>query len=424
MSDGTPRATAVRYVARAGKGQERAEEPLSDDDLHRLTDPERRAGFLADRKAAGRHWYRCDCGILFHVRHPLILARHPGQAMPEGRTDCTLCCLLPYQGGGGDHTNPPIHSTIGLMPDSHQRREPGEDWNVRKRFESWPRSKRHLTQYSLLWQLMDRAGFCALDAPIGEAECWQRLARVLAAHPIDAGSRHRGSEPVIATLGDIAWTPASTTSLAEHAGRVRALWPVKRRAQVWAFCMIDSRLRIENDAAQLALSEDPGSRLSIPGSAVAQPTRATGPYLAFLRFGWDRAGRLVCERAVLQPVAGRDNPMPVESSYERHVALWLQRRRMRAYKPMFDFFPGGLRPDFVILRSAALIEVQGSDDEDYRERKQRIHARMRAHRDYWLVTSEWSPSSDPEKVLAKLNADLYPFRQMRRDGLLGKHRPR
>lgn len=160
--------------------------------------------------------------------------------------------------------------------------------------------------------------------------------------------------------------------------RVRRRWNSHYPPQVYLVGTIDDRLAAKHGMIDVELLGRSGFvRIELPRRRVHRPT-ATGPYLALATARLDPYSALEYREVVLQAIVNVDNPVPVESSHEREVALLLQAMRLRFYKPMRDFVED-LRPDFMLLNQRILIEVQGMRTEGYDERKREIHERMVSH---------------------------------------------
>jgi hypothetical protein len=89
----------------------------------------------------------------------------------------------------------------------------------------------------------------------------------------------------------------------------------------------------------------------------------------------------IARRLLVQPIAHQTYPVPVESQYERDVALLLRRRGLRFLKPVFRD-PEGFRPDFILGAHRIVVEVQGMKLHGYHESKEEVHRRMMASARY------------------------------------------
>ena len=121
-----------------------------------------------------------------------------------------------------------------------------------------------------------------------------------------------------------------------------------------------------------------------------------GPYLFMGAVGVDgQTGRVACLRGFAQPIVGTENPIPVDSDYERRAfgALRVTAKivekafpgaRVEIEKPVFDIGTpeGRCLPDFLVtVRRDAdevrfVIEVMGFTRASYLEGKQETHPRM------------------------------------------------
>jgi len=106
-----------------------------------------------------------------------------------------------------------------------------------------------------------------------------------------------------------------------------------------------------------------------------------GPYVVAINCEYDSGGTPVAREIVIVPIASAECPVPVESSYERTVALFLWRRGIPFLKPL-SANGARARPDFVLLSAPIVIEVQGLRFAGYTERKHLAHANLLDAPDY------------------------------------------
>jgi G:T-mismatch repair DNA endonuclease (very short patch repair protein) len=85
-----------------------------------------------------------------------------------------------------------------------------------------------------------------------------------------------------------------------------------------------------------------------------------------------------------------DWPLPVESDYERRTAILLNRLGLPFRKPVFAS-DDGLRPDFVLPKHRVFIEVQGIDDDEYRQHKAEMHREIARRYPSWRLVT-WNPN--------------------------------
>jgi len=152
----------------------------------------------------------------------------------------------------------------------------------------------------------------------------------------------------------------------------------------------------------------------IPKHNVAVVGRS-GPYLALAAASANDKGsssyrKPIFHRLLLQSIAGEHNPVPIESNYERETVFLLQRLEIPFEKPVFDDAEG-LRPDFVLPKHRLIIEVQGFNSDEYRERKKQTHQRLRestTYRGFGLVTYDANYGQSLSEFEMILRSSLKP----------------
>jgi hypothetical protein len=168
--------------------------------------------------------------------------------------------------------------------------------------------------------------------------------------------------------------------------RINVSWCHPRlKAEAWVFGCVralpgagrgNERLSVEIPVREFVYRVNVGQRaIAVVGTG--------GPFLAFAVGSpvppHENAVPAV-HRLVLQMIVGEDNPVAVESSFERDTVLLLQERGLSFHKPVFAD-EEGLRPDFILPDHKVVLEVQGYDGGEYAERKLRMHkALLSSHR--------------------------------------------
>jgi hypothetical protein len=335
-----------------------------------------------------RYWLLCTvCDTVYTTRLARTLVRLPGRPLPPD--ECAGCGRWHHSYDPTekptDKKPPWVGPGIGLLPEPGAKPSAAR-WTYTgppQHFGSWANRKGvALREYATLWRIMEAAGFTRLGHPIGQEASFARLHGALARLPLDPARAERGS------LADVALLPDQDEPWQDAIERVRATWALEERpAQLWAFAVLEERPRSKSGRFLIELDGGRAGTLPLALNAhLVSVPRSTGPYVAFLRCGWDARGRLRPDRLVLQAIATAACPVPVESSHERAAVWVLQDGGWRFWKPMWDYPAPGLRPDFVVyLRIQVLLEIQGSDDPVYRKQKAEVHARMAALPHHVLV---------------------------------------
>jgi hypothetical protein len=253
--------------------------------------------------------------------------------------------------------------------------------------------------------VLERAGFTSPERPIGLDDCYRKTRAVFTEIEIPAFDP---SAPK--TIADFAWMPGGIYpgGLTDLNTRLLRNWPAgKYKAEGWIFAVLDSvswthdgclvkipRLHPVVEAMYRRRGESVGAPYGfyVPSHKTVR-VRCPGPYLVLIVCSADEVDspygtRPIAHRLLIQPIAHQTYPVPVESQYERDVALLLQRKRLRFLKPVFPDSEG-LRPDFILGANRIIIEVQGMKLKEYHNTKEEIHRRMMAsprYASYRLLT--------------------------------------
>lgn len=376
----------VLIVNDAGKDVGRCDERVAEL-LEKAPDAPEAIKFLEDLRRRKLR-LKCPCGRILHTvqRQSLFLRLNPKQDVKG--PECPLCEST-FDGITGSQAARPLSSQaqIGLILASRHMEEKDE----RERAEqtgggggSLRMRLRYAGAFTVLWKLMEGAGFLELPAPIGWTPAWEHLHRSLNKLPVI----HEGY------MSDFVWMPGRL-----YQGGLRGLnerllgsWRhPKMQAEGWVFAMIAERPEedemlfwsvpesMRRRVAETEANKYKPYRIHVPHSNYSVVGRS-GPYLALAVCSANTEGDAAFRkpsfhRVIMQAVAGEHNPVPVESSYEREVVLLLQRHEIRFIKPVFSVAED-LRPDFMLPDLKVVLEVQGMMSEEYREHKRVKHQEM------------------------------------------------
>jgi hypothetical protein len=280
-----------------------------------------------------------------------------------------------------------------------------------------PGGLKYARAFGVFFSLMERAGYTSLASGLGWNEAWRRLHGQLTRMPLHPKSRK--------TLADFCWMPGRLYDggLKGMNDRMVAEWDhPDLQPEGWLFFIlteppesetvsvpkISDRMRRKNEAEG---TEVPTPYVfTVPRRDVAVVGRS-GPYLALAAASANDKGlspyrKPIFHRLLLQGIAGEHNPVPVESSYERQTVELLQRLGMAFEKPVFDDAEG-LRPDFILPNHRLIIEVQGLNSDEYRERKKVMHRRLMgalAYRGFRLITYDANDGQSPSDFERRLRS--------------------
>lgn len=261
---------------------------------------------------------------------------------------------------------------------------------------------RYASGYAHMLSIWERCGFTeyapttsrakgkpCLDGNIRWTDLWKRVDAELS--KIELWEKTNDERHTIAYFS---WFPGGLRrgGMVEVNRRICADWghPVfESEAHIWAIfdevpktSLVKIPQITERMAERLrAHSKEPlpAFELEIPCQSIAV-IGGTAPYLALAIGSDNRAGNYMyakpsMHRLLLYAVASSAFPVPVESSHERDVVLYLRDCQIPFVKPVFDD-EDGLRPDFRLPDHKTVTEVQGMNMEEYRERKEKIHRRL------------------------------------------------
>jgi hypothetical protein len=358
-----------------------------------------------DRLHRERSRLLCECGRILHVvqREYPFLRRNPGQNS-EG-VECRLCEAsrhyeIQSAGASAARRERSVVSFI-LATRTH-----AEGSNVvRKDDDRWCHSGaggggfKYARAFSVFFSLLEGAGFTSLASRLGWNEAWGHLHDQLARIQLHPESRK--------TLADFCWMPGPfyKGGLKGMNDRMIEEWDHPDiQPEGWLFCILAeppesetvsvSKISEEMRRKDLAEGKEvyPPYVLKVPRHNVAVVGRS-GPYLALAAAPVNDRGstpyrKPIFRRLLLQAIAGEHNPVPVESNYERETVRLLQRLGIPFTKPIFDDAEG-LRPDFILPKHRLIVEVQGLNSDEYRERKKQTHQRLKEsprYRGFGLIT--------------------------------------
>lgn len=353
---------------------------------------------------------QCQCGLVFHTvqKSQIFLRRNPGQSI-----ECPHACTL-----GEDHdlgVVPPIrvHVTpsekIGLVLNDQRDQKSNPDQLLRHHHHASGHTVRYSSMFSILWKTLDEIGFTGWDPEnepslnSGWRPFWSKFHQALG--KIELGPDLTGS--------DISFSPFSCRGgLSGFNSRVPDKWSLERvRPEGWIFGIFNQLPFPDQNTVIFKLYSTSYSQREAwinEGKKIFDPTLLfckdqsisrigrSGPYILFAAVSFRRRSATdssskplfpTVHRVAIQSIVSEEWPLPVESQYEREVALWLAEHHIRFEKPCFDH--DGLRPDFILPDHRLLIEVQGMQSEEYRTHKEEIHRRLLnsdRFRDHRLIT--------------------------------------
>jgi hypothetical protein len=316
-----------------------------------------------------------------------FLRRNPGQNSTG--SECPLCESSTAQKEHDDgailarRQNVGIGFILATRIHLNGRDEFGESERLQKR-EGVRNSLKYARGFSVLFTLMEGAGFTSLSSTLPWTGMWARVHGQLEKITLHPQSDKR--------LADFCWMPCFYKGgLNGLNDRLRDWDHPKIQPEGWIFAILPTLPETEevlvsrigwamrrNDEAN-GKSVPPPHRLSVPRHQMAVIGRS-GPYLMLAAVSINDEGRSRyriprVHRLLLQAIAGEHNPVAVESDHERQVVKLLQKRNIAFVKPVFDNAEG-LRPDFVLPKERILIEVQGMSSDEYRQHKREIHKRL------------------------------------------------
>lgn len=332
---------------------------------------------LGRLKNQGRY-LRCPCGRELHVHTSksgsLFLQRNPGQTEVPAEANCALCA--------SDWRTRETRGRKGRRPEGGQAtmglilrtRTPAGGTRgtgaggVRGSGGGRGGGQHKPSIFGVVWTLLDESRLLGLSGALTPVQIWRRVYDVLDRTPLDASV---ADHPV---LSSISWVPSGIVKggLSELNSRLSKGWTHPRyRAEVWTFGIISELTPSEEEETTVVIPN--GSyqvRIQVPSQSISA-VGTSGPYFA-LAVGSPDSNTMypIYHRLALQAVARPDCPVPVESGHERDVVALLQELGIPFVKPVFED-DQGFRPDFVLHRHRAVLEVQGLNTEAYRERKGR-----------------------------------------------------
>lgn len=344
-----------------------------------------------DRLHRERRRLLCECERILHVvqwEFP-FLRRNPGQN--SGGVECGLCEASRQYESQSTGVSAARRERSGvsfiLATRTHPEGCNGEKGETdRGLTRNAGGGLKYARAFGVFFSMMEGAGFTSLASSLPWNEAWGRLHDQLTGIHLHPESRK--------TLADFCWMPGGfyRGGLKGMNDRLLAEWDHPEiQPEGWLFAIVEeppesdsvsisaitSAMRRKNEVQGKEVY--PPYVLTVPKHNVAIIGR-TGPYLALAAASVnDKEStpyrKPIFRRLLLQSIAGEHNPVPVESSYERETVFLLQRLKVPFRKPVFDDAEG-LRPDFVLPNHRLIIEVQGFNTDDYREKKKLIHQRL------------------------------------------------
>lgn len=376
-----------------------------------------------DRLHREKKRIKCEDGLIRHIvqkAYPFLRV-NPGQDRAKAG-GCVLCQTTGGGiGGGGTFEVPESRGAIGVILATrlHPSEEPGEKKTKKGGVVS--RSRRYHKAFSVLWKIMEQAGFTSLGGTLDWAELWGLAHDQLKTVLIHPESRH--------SFAHFSWMPGRiyTGGLVDLNRRLRRWDHREVQAEAWAFGMVESTPadgQVEFYAlpsvARAAVTGRgrtvyPPYKFEVPRNCVACVGR-TGPFLAMAIGSYNGEGdpeftKPNFHRIILQAVYDELSPVPVESQHERDVVRFFQRRRVGFIKPVFGD-EEGLRPDFVLPNQKMILEVQGMNDAGYKAHKREIHARLllsARYGGYRLVTYDPNEGEDIAQFERRLMGMMRPL---------------
>lgn len=376
-----------------------------------------------DRLHRERRRLLCECGRVLHVvqREYPFLRRNPGQ--DSGGVECRLCEASRQYEIQSAGVSAARRSRAGVSLILATRIHPEGSDGGRQEADRWRHSGagggglKYARAFGVFFALMEGAGFTSLASSLHWYKVWGRLHDHLRGIKLHPESRK--------TLADFCWMPGPfyKGGLKGMNNRMIEEWDHPDiQPEGWLFYILAEPPESETVSVStisegmrrknLAKGEQSYTYIfTVPKRNVAVIGRS-GPYLALAAASVNDKGptphrKPIFRRLLLQAIAGEYNPVPVESSYERQTVELLQRLGIPFKKPVFDDGEG-LRPDFVLPSHRLIIEVQGFNSDEYRERKKETHQRLRespAYRGFNLITydaNKGQPLTEFEKRLRSL----------------------
>ncbi len=392
--------------------------------------PEERALYLRTVGAARARdlWFLCDCRHEEGGRRPVIVPRKDGPQryslvnLPKSRLPHAEGCVFGLVGKEGEgrtrrHAPAPLHDDrFDPFPpaDSATGDDDGEDDDdgpmrpvmtaMRGGVAAPPRHRRVPAMLRLLMQTARLNRLGAVEG-FSSPQDWLPEIRHAAERFFTPDGRPASG---LVFAGPESWRGGAVARRLEER---EPGWPEGRHP----FAMLCGAALSLSDTV-INPDHPREGRLSVPSGVASLrigETRIAGPWVFLaivMRTG--KGGPLACVTACARPVFSSARPVPVDSGAERRAFDTLARLlrdmesdpalrqalggpvRMELEKPLTDFrtAPKPCRPDFIVTvappetprRDASdrdlaryVIEVMGSDDEEYRKGKAATHAPMR-----------------------------------------------
>lgn len=346
---------------------------------------------VLDRLHRERNRLLCECRRVLHIvqREYPFLRRNPGQNS-EG-AQCQLCEAWRSQEIQSEGASAARREGAGIdfilatrtHAEGRDEERKGADHNHHS--GAGKSILKYARAFSVFFTLIERAGFTSLASSLRWNQAWGLIHEQLNRARLHPTSRK--------TWADFCWMPGGFYKGGLKSMNDRMLeWDHPEiQPEGWLFGILSEAPESElvyvspiSDAMRQK-NEAEGRKVytpyvfTVPKHNVAAVGR-NGPYLALAAASINDKGpapyrKPNFHRLLLHSVAGEHNPVPVESSYERETALLLQRLGIPFKKPLFDNAEG-LRPDFILPKHRLIIEVQGFNSNEYRERKKQIHQRL------------------------------------------------
>ncbi len=370
----------------------------------------------------------CHCGMRYNFRRrkengPITTYQHPRQVIT-----CQFPCFLHRRTTAdvsmeanptGLYITKPTASP-GLVLGQRQRTrkkrggaETGGGAGSNASESSVRRVRKFTTAFSLLWTLMERAGWNAYKGgPVPSlAEQWDALYGAAAGLKIPAIGK---------SYADISWMPIPSKYVDRNEtlqSHVLQNWEsATYEPEGYAFFFTEEfpdlgRIStLCGDYITVAERARTDARIPQYYANIARDRMLrrglTGPYINLLvgriERGEPDASPLNALRHVAQAVLDENWLMPVESNYEREAAWLLQDLGIPFTKPLFA--AGDMRPDFILPQARVVLEVQGMTTPEYLRDKPLVLARVRD----WckrkgMTLEEWNPNkSEPISVLKEI----------------------
>lgn len=373
-----------------------------------------------DRLHRSRYRLRCECPRIMHVvqwSYP-FLRRNPKQS--KGDPECGLCESNGASNGRGTFAVSKESSGIDLILATRRHSRTPPPKKPPTKGSGHPSHKqKYQSAFTVLYTIMERCGFTSLSSALDWNDIWNRVHQQLQTAPLC----HQSSR----SLAAFAWMPGRIyeDGLRGLNRRMHNDWDhPKMKAEGWVFGILQDS-PIGGEVKLHPLSTSMREALQARGSVVFSPYHfqvprhnvakvgRTGPYLVLALCSTNSEddphfAKPTFHRLILQSILDERHPLPIESRFEGEVAELLISRRISFHKPVF-LDSERIRPDFILPQERIVIEVQGMNDDYYREHKRVVHQRIEmseTYRGFKLLTYNANDGETLKGFEEKLMASL------------------